>query len=169
METPDLPSRPASGTCCTLQGSALQNSDLWHSLLQLQPHVRDHANVFGLELTIDEAEGYAYLKQRPAGDGEQELPRLVHRRPLGYGVSLLLALIRKKLAEHDATGGDTRLILSRDQLIELLHVFMPSGSNEAKLVDRIDVDVNRIVELGFLRVCETKMINSKSVEFSMPS
>lgn len=128
-----------------------QNADLWHGLLQLQSRVRDHAGVFGLELMVDEAEGYAYLRQRPASETEQDMPRLVHRRPLGYGVSLLLALIRKKLAEHDATGGDTRLILSRDQLIDLVQLFMPSGSNEAKLVDRIDADINKIVELGFLR------------------
>ena len=128
-----------------------QNADLWHGLLQLQSRVRDHASVFGLELMVDEAEGYAYLRQRPASETEQDMPRLVHRRPLGYGVSLLLALMRKKLAEHDATGGDTRLILSRDQLVDLVQLFMPSGSNEAKLVDRIDADINKIVELGFLR------------------
>ncbi len=128
-----------------------QNSDMWHALLQLQPRVRDHANVFGLELMVDEAEGYAYLRQRPASEGEEDLPRLVHRRPLGYGVSLLLALVRKKLAEHDAIGGDTRLILSREQLVDLVQLFMPSGTNEAKLVDRIDSDINKIVELGFLR------------------
>lgn len=128
-----------------------QNADLWHGLLQLQSRVRDHAGMFGLELMVDEAEGYAYLRQRPASETEQDMPRLVHRRPLGYGVSLLLALMRKKLAEHDATGGDTRLILSRDQLVDLVQLFMPSGSNEAKLVDRIDADINKIVELGFLR------------------
>jgi hypothetical protein len=128
-----------------------QNPDLWHGLLQLQSRVRDHATVFGLELIVDESEGYAYLRQRPPGEGEQEPPRLVHRRQLGYGVSLLLALVRKKLTEHDATGGDTRLILSRGQLVDLVQLFMPSGTNEAKLVDRIDVDINKIVELGFLR------------------
>lgn len=41
------------------------------------------------------------------------------RRPLSFAVSLLLALLRKKLAEFDAAGGDTRLILSREQVIEL--------------------------------------------------
>jgi len=60
-------------------------------------------------------------------------------------------LVRKKLAEHDASGGDTRLILSRDQLVDLAQLFMPSGTNEAKLIDRIDVDINKIVDLGFLR------------------
>jgi hypothetical protein len=30
-------------------------------------------------------------------------------------------------------------------------VFVADSSNEAKLVDRIDTDINRVVELGFLR------------------
>ena len=81
----------------------------------------------------------------------QEVPRLVQRRQLGFAVSLLLALLRKKLAEHDAAGGDPRLILSREQIVDLVQLFLPSGTDEAKLVDRIDGDINRVVELGFLR------------------
>lgn len=128
-----------------------QSPELWRSLLALQARVQDHAGIFGLELMLDEAEGFACLRQRPAADDEPDLPRLVQRRQLGYAVSLLLALLRKKLAEHDSGGGDARLILSRDQIVDLLQVFMPAGTNEAKLVDRIDTDINKVVELGFLR------------------
>lgn len=128
-----------------------QGPELWHAMVQLQARVRDHAGVFGLELVLDEAEGYAYLRQRPAGEGEPEIPRLVQRRQLGYAVSLLLALLRKKLAEHDAAGGETRLILSRTQIVDLVQLFLPAGTNEARLVDRIDADINRVVEYGFLR------------------
>jgi hypothetical protein len=128
-----------------------QAPDLWQTLLQLQARVRDHAGVFGLELMLDESEGYAYLRQRPAGDDEEEVPRLVQRRQLGYGVSLLLALLRKKLAEHDAGGGDARLILSREQIVDMLQVFSPEGTNEARLVDKIAADLNKVIDLGFLR------------------
>ena len=34
---------------------------------------------------------------------------------------------------------------------EMLRLFLPEGSNEARLVDRIDAHVAKIVELGFLR------------------
>ena len=128
-----------------------QNSELWQALLTLKPRVQDHAAPLGLQLLVDEAEGYAYFRQRPAGQDEPELPRLVQRRQLGYAVSLLLALLRKKLAEHDAGGEDARLILSRQQIVDLLHVFVQESSNEARLMDRIDTDINKIVSLGFLR------------------
>jgi hypothetical protein len=125
----------------------------WNALLQLQGRVRDHVAVLGLELMVDEAEGYAFLRSRAVAEGDlaAALPRLVARRPLSFPVSLLLALLRKKLAEFDAAGGDTRLILSREQVAELLRVFMPEGSNEARLIDQVDTHLNRVVDLGFVR------------------
>jgi len=127
----------------------------WGHLLQLQPQVRDHVSGLGLQVIIDESEGYAFLRQRPveeAEDGQNTpLPRLVPRRSLSFYVSLLLALLRKKLAEFDAQGGDSRLMLSRAQIAEMIRVFMPATSNEARLLDQIDAHVNKAVELGFLR------------------
>jgi hypothetical protein len=125
----------------------------WNALLSLQARVRDYVAVLGLDLVLDEAEGYAFLRSRPESPNEsgKTLPRLVARRPLAFPVSLLLALLRKKLAEFDAGGGDTRLILSRDEVVELIRVFLPESSNEARLMDQIDNHLNKIVELGFVR------------------
>ncbi|NEX14923.1 MAG: hypothetical protein C1941_09570 [Prosthecochloris sp.] len=130
-----------------------ENAALWNALLNLQADVRDYVAVLGLELMLDEAEGYAFLRSRPAGDeaNGDAMPRLVARRQLSYPVSLLLALLRKKLAESDAGSGDARLILSRDEVLELIRIFLPSGSNEVKLIDQIDATLNKITELGFIR------------------
>jgi hypothetical protein len=75
----------------------------------------------------------------------------VPRRQLSYPVSLLLALLRKKLAEFDATSGETRLILERQEIAETMRLFLPETVNEARLMDRIDSHINRTVEMGFLR------------------
>ena len=130
-----------------------ENPGLWGSLLNLQASVRDYVAVLGLELMLDEAEGYAFLRSRQDDDEDSlaAIPRLVARRQLSYPVSLLLALLRKKLAEFDAGGGDTRLILSRDEVVELIRIFLPVGSNEVKLIDQVDATLNKIAELGFIR------------------
>lgn len=130
-----------------------ENQPLWSALLGLQARVRDYVAVLGLELVLDEAEGYAFLRSRldNASEGAPKLPRLVTRRQLSFPVSLLLALLRKKLAEFDAGGGETRLILSRDAVVELIRVFLPAGSNETRLIDQVDAHLNKIVELGFVR------------------
>jgi hypothetical protein len=124
----------------------------WRSLLELQPQARDYVDVLGLQVVIDEAEGYAYLRQRAVDPEDADsLPRLIPRRALSFHVSLLLALLRKKLAEFDAQGGDTRLMLTRAQMTEMARVFLPATSNEARLTDQIDAHINKAVELGFLR------------------
>ena len=151
-----------------LKGVVYRENDaaLWNGLVHGQSHVRDYVAVLGLELVLDEAEGHAFLRSRPDGDALADAapagtpegtghPRLVVRRPLSFPVSLVLALLRKKLAELDAGGGDTRLVLTRDEIVEMVRVFLPDTSNEARLVDRIDAHLNRVVELGFLRRMRT--------------
>lgn len=137
------------------------DAERWNQLLNLQNQVRDYVAILGLELILDEAEGYAFLRVLQLGNNDAEkaadtdsnakIPRLIARRPLSFPVSLLLALLRKKLAEADAGGGDTRLILSRDEIHELIRVFLPASSNEAKLTDQLDRHINKIIELGFIR------------------
>lgn len=127
---------------------------VWQQLLALQPQVQDYVAVLGLVAIIDESEGYAFLRSRPdpdEGSDEPVIPRLVARRALSFPVSLLLALLRKKLAEADASSAESRLVLTRDQILEMLVVFLPTGSNEARLVDLVDSHIGKVVELGFLR------------------
>jgi hypothetical protein len=124
----------------------------WSHLLPLQAQVRDYVGVMGLTVIVDEAEGYAFLRSKPDDEEEDgKLRRLIPRRALSFHVSLLLALLRKKLAEFDASGAETRLILTRDQLVEMVRMFLPESSNEARLVDQIDTQLAKIVDLGFLR------------------
>ncbi len=79
------------------------------------------------------------------------MPRLIARRTLSFHVSVLLAVLRKRLAEFDASSADARLVLSRDQIIEMMRLFLPESSNDARLVDNIDTLINKVVELGFVR------------------
>ncbi len=150
------PAHDLSSVVVPLLKSVLYREDnpgLWGALLNLQAGVRDYVDVLGLELMLDEAEGYAFLRSRQTDEegGQAVVPRLVARRQLSYPVSLLLALLRKKLAEFDAGGGDTRLILSRDEVAELIRIFLPAGSNEVKLIDQVDATLNKVAELGFIR------------------
>jgi len=136
-----------------MKGIADRESDpvLWQSLIGIQARVRDYVACLGLDLVLDEAEGFAYLRQRPAEEGATELPRLVPRRQLGYQVSLMLALLRKKLAEFDATSGEARLILGRNDIVEMMRVFLAETANQVRLNDRIGADINRVADMGFLR------------------
>jgi hypothetical protein len=135
------------------QGVLYRETDaaLWQALHVLQGQLREHCSAIGLEMILDDAEGYAYLRQRRPAEGERPLPRLIQRRALSYPVSLLLVLLRKKLAEFDTAGDGTVLVVSRDQLADDIRLFLPDTANEARLLDRLDTHLNKVVELGFLR------------------
>ncbi len=152
-----------------LKGVLYQDTDLklWAALLRLQAGVRDYVRVIGLELVLDEAEGYAFLRAREdevedAQGDSKPLPRLIARRRLSFPVSLLLALLRKRMAEDDSGGGDTRLVLTRGEIVGLMRVFLAESSNEARIVDQIDAHIGKIVDLGFLRKLKTTNVKAET-------
>ncbi|MEN8708376.1 MAG: DUF4194 domain-containing protein [Nocardioides marinisabuli] len=121
---------------------------VWMSLLRHGAPVRDHFATIGVDVLVDETEGYAYLRAR---DEEDALPRLVQRRSLSYPVSLMLVLLRKRMVEWESTSHEARLILTRDQIGELVSLFLADSPNQARQVDQVDSTITKVVDLGFLR------------------
>ena len=113
--------------------------------------MRDHFATIGVNVVVDDAEAYAYLRSRPDEDGDEVLPRLVRRRALTYNVSLLLVLLRKRLVEFETTGGEGRLVLTTEQIVEMLRLFQAESTNDARVVDQAETTINKAKELGFLR------------------
>lgn len=127
----------------------------WQDLLLLEHYIRDYVRVMGLDLMLNDTEGYAYLNQAESGEESAEIstviPRIMQRRSLSYPVSLLCVLLRKRMVEADVGGEDTRIILTREQMAEMMRVFLKDQPNEARLVDQVDATINKIVKLGFLQ------------------
>jgi hypothetical protein len=122
---------------------------LWQRLLELSAQARDYVAVLGLELVLDDTEGYAFLRSSP--DADPDLPRLIPRRQLTFHVSLLLALLRARLAEFDQQNSATRLIMTAEQIGDMVSVFLPESSNEARVLDQLGANIKKVSELGFLR------------------
>jgi len=128
---------------------AENDEKVWQSLLGLTSQVRDYVSVLGLDLVLDEAEGYAFLRSREDPDGT--LPRLIARRTLTFNVSLLLALLRGRMLEFDTSSSKLRLVMTEQEIADMVSVFLPDSSNEARILDRLGADIKKVVELGFLR------------------
>lgn len=127
------------------------DEDTWATLMRGSGPVRDHFATIGVEVVIDDVEGYAYLRQSDDDGDEDALPRLVRRRALSYPVSLTLVLLRKRLVEHETLGGAGRLVLSTEQITDMLRVFAAESTNEARLVDQAERTIRKAAELGFVR------------------
>ncbi len=127
------------------------DEDTWLALERFGGAVRDHFAAIGVEVVVDDVEGYAYLRSRPDVEGEEALPRLVRRRALTYNVSLLIVLLRKRLLEFETSGSEGRLVMTTDQLVDMLRTFQAESGNEARIVDQAQRTVAQVGELGFLR------------------
>ncbi|BDB41019.1 MULTISPECIES: DUF4194 domain-containing protein [Mycobacterium] len=143
----------ASAIIRLMQGVVYRESDedTWLTLGRLGAGVRDHFATIGVDVIVDDVEGYAYLRSRSDEEGDEALPRLVRRRALTYNVSLLLVLLRKRLVEFETAGSDGKLVLTSDQIVEMLRLFQAESSNDARVVDQAETTIKKATELGFLR------------------
>lgn len=113
--------------------------------------MRDHFATIGIDVVLDETEGYAYLRSQEDEDGQEPLPRLVRRRSLPYYDSLLLVLLRKRMVEFESRGDEGKLVVDRDEIVEMLRIFLSDSSDEVRAETRIDASISRIADMGFLR------------------
>lgn len=138
--------------------------EIWDLLMQPE-NERDIRNYFAdihLDVIIDKAEGYAYLKQQQSTDGEDDAdnpgntPKLIPRRPLTFHVSLLCLLLRKYLIENDQTGESVKAILTREEIENQMKLYMKESSNEAATSRQIGIAINKVIDEGFLRKMKTE-------------
>ena len=148
--------------------------DLWQCLERDQYQIREYFHQIGLSLILDDAEGYAFLRQQDfeaievtetgledsdnrsenksniKSKNKPEIPRLITRRALSFSNTLLMILLRKRLAEHDSEDSSPRLIVSRSEIHQWLQPYFPSVSNEIKQRREFDSLIKKIIEMGFL-------------------
>lgn len=118
---------------------------VWASVNSLGSQLRDHLNALGMRLVVDATEQYAYLRaddELPDG-----MPRLVRRHSLSYSTTVLLILLRQQLTGAEADADTQRLIVTTEQIVEMMRLYHPSGTSDEKIA----TDITRLAELGYLK------------------
>ncbi len=109
----------------------------------------------GLEVLIFEDDGYAYLQNIDYEDEQESLPKLINSRPLSYKVSLLCVLLRQKIAQFEMQNEDERAIISKDDIISNILIFLDVKFNEVKIKKEIESTIKKVEDLGFLKKLKT--------------
>jgi hypothetical protein len=140
-------------TVCLFRGILYRdaNPKVWTDMLKNIVSLENYFQIVGLRIYVDEAEGYAYLKQDVRDEENTDAPTLIRKQQLSYHLSLMCVLLRKKLVEQDAAGSEFRLVLSREEIKEMMLIYFPELSNEAKTVKQILADINKLCDYGLLR------------------
>lgn len=127
--------------------------EVWENLLRYEADIKKYFQPIGLELYLDKSEGYAYLHQIE-WEEEVDLPKLSEKRKLNFLTSLVCIVVRKYLLEQDAQSGSARVIISEQELLNRLKVYLPGSNDEAKQQEKIISTINKVIEIGFLRKLE---------------
>jgi hypothetical protein len=152
---PNFPkSFPSAGVKIRLLQDAVycDDAELWAMLLRYRsPHLENYFQEIGLELVVHEEDGFAYLKQADQEDGGS-IPRLFRRDKLPKGVAIIGVILRERLIQFDEKVHDeSRLVLGKDEIIQMVAPFFPETNDEIKADKRIEAAINKAEEMGLLR------------------
>ena len=129
-----------------------ENPKAWAELVERSySAVQEYFEVIGLELLIDESEGYAYLKSKEYEDENFAPPKLVQKRELSYKVSLLCVILRKEIVDFDMQNESTKVVIAKEDIQKELLLYLPQNYNEVKIFKEIDATIKKVQELGFLK------------------
>jgi len=60
-------------------------------------------------------------------------------------------LLRKKIADFDMQSDDERAIISKEDIVSSLLLFLDVKFNEVKLLKEIDATIKKVQDIGFLK------------------
>jgi len=127
----------------------------WNMLLSHFTPVQEYFARVGLEVRLNEEEGYAYLHQPTLEDDEGQviaLPRLTRRDRLTYHATLLCVLLREWIDQFESTHLDAgKCTITDAQIRELLFPFLLARTDERAMQRRATSAIERLIDLGFLK------------------
>ena len=125
--------------------------ETWNKLTIYKTELLMFFEQIGIELIIDQRDGYAYLKQLELDDKGTTVG-LVQRRPLSYEVTLLCVILRKMLDEFEVHDTSNRnLFITRKLLRAELESFFKEKANRMKLIKELNRYIEEVADLGYLK------------------
>lgn len=153
MSNPQFEFEPfAAAVRKLLKGVVYHDDPVWMQIRDYELPLREYFGKIGLSVHLDEIGSFAYLHDESRDDDNQSsLPSLTTRRNLSFPDTLLLVLLRERLDEHEMRDLDgAKLILSNDELIEMIGVFMGDHPDARKVEQSSLSSIKRLVRYGFL-------------------
>ncbi len=146
-----------------LQGALYADDERgWNLLLSNKAKLEQYFGRVGLALVVDEAEGFAYLRQLEDDElpGEYEsLPKLIRKSRLGYDLTLFCVLLRDELRRFDEQNVEFgRCIVPSKDLMGRFSEYVAATEDQVRLKKKFDQLVTRAQELGFLRKLPTQPV-----------
>ncbi len=132
------------------------NENAFFELLENSRYaIKEYFETIGLEVHIHEEDGYAYLRNIVYEEESEVIPKLISTKNLSYKVSLLCVLLRQKIAQFEAQFENERAIITKEEMLSMLGLFLDTKFNEVKFEKDIEATIGKIENLGFLKRLKT--------------
>lgn len=153
-----------------LQGPIIKRSEhdkLWNLLLRDRLHIDNYFSTIGVTLLVEEADGYAFLRQKNENLDEdfEQLPKLIRRRSLSVEESFLCVILREALDLFESSDNFSDIFtMEENEIMERLRNYSSEYTDELKFKSKIRQYLNKLEELGYVENLSKKEVDESQDE-----
>jgi uncharacterized protein (DUF2267 family) len=155
-----------------LQGVIYIDDDNWWKIvIGNQLPIASYFSQLGLELIVNEQEGFAFLRQPPKDkeNPDSTLPRLMRIRSMTYEQTLLCVMLREWIEEFDVRTSEGRnLYVTQQDIRERIENYFQDSTNRSRLQKQLDKTIEQAVSsLGLLRPTGKEELSQDDTQYEV--
>ena len=152
-----------------LQGPVYaDDKNIWRELLGWQSPIKEYFGKIGIELLINEADGFARVMQPEVDENDDNpLPRLMKKQAISYEATLLCVILREGLEEFDVKSEGTKYFLTQKEIKEHIELFYKEQSNKSKLWKDMSRPIASLLNIGILKLNREDTVNKDNNQYEI--
>lgn len=152
-----------------LQGPVYaDDKNIWRELLGWQSAVKEYFGKIGMELLINEGDGFARVMQPEVDENDDNpLPRLMKKQAISYEATLLSVILREGLEEFDVKSEGTKYFLTQKEIKERIELFYKEQSNKSKLWKELSRPIASLLNIGILKLNREDTVNKDNNQYEI--
>ncbi|MBY0477651.1 MAG: DUF4194 domain-containing protein [Chitinophagaceae bacterium] len=152
-----------------LQGPVYaDDKNIWRELLGWQSAIQEYFGKIGMELIINEQDGFARVMQPETDENDDHpLPRLMKKQSLNYEATLLAVMLREGLEEFDVKSEGTKFYLTQKEIKERIELFYKEQTNKSKLWKDLSKPITSLINIGILKLNREDTVNKDNNQYEI--
>lgn len=169
METKITRASFAAAVIKLLQGPVYaDDKNIWRELLGWQSAIQEYFGKIGMELLVNEQDGFARVLQPEAGENDENpLPRLMRKQSLNYEATLLAVMLREGIEEFDVKSEGTKFYLTQKEIKERVELFYKDQPNKSKQWKDLSRPIAALVGMGILKLNREDAVNKDNNQYEV--
>ncbi len=141
---------------------------IWRELLGWQSAIQEYFGKIGMELLINESDGFARVLQPETDENDDNpLPRLMKKQAISYEATLLCVILREGLEEFDVRSEGTKYFLTQKEIKERIELFYKEQTNKSKLWKELSKPITSLINIGILKLNREDVANKDNNQYEV--